>query len=681
MPFLFSTERVLLGLAAGAIAATIVLLVSPTGPMRTLEGLSAELRFRIEHHREGGVAPDSSIVIVDIDEETLRRARGEFGRWPWPAAAHRAILETVGLGAPRVVGYAIPIREGIPAGAGFSGGPPTIYALVFEEPLAGPATGASGQTPPESSAELFGPKEQETESAEQEPAAHPGLRPFALPLSVPPPDPLASAVPAFATVATPPPALLSGAAGIGAVLDASEPEGVSRGAFLLALHQDGIYPSLPLALALGGVSGYDRLGLAGRRLTLDDGMIPLNRGRFRPHWRGGWSDSPFPIVPAWRLLEAHRRVAADRPPGVDLSRFAGKTVIVGASAASIGQFVPSPFGASQPASLLYATALYTLQSSDFLRVLPDGWEILFTIAAVVVTGLLAGLARGTGWRAVVETLVLILIASIAIGPFVSSGWIVPWVAPSLGALLAVVGADLGHGWAERRRRGEIQEAFGKFIPPNVVEDIADERKTIERRLERREITILFADVRNFTALAEEFDPERIAEQLNEFLSSMVEAVFRHDGTLDKYLGDGLMAFFGAPLPDPDHPGHACRAATGMLSRLEKLNSRWEKSGGPRFELGIGIHTGEALVGFIGDERRRMEYTAIGGAVNLASRLERLTRKREVPVIVSASTAERVGDAGVTVRRLEAATIRGRSEPVEVYALEPPHARDYYTEQE
>ena len=295
------------------------------------------------------------------------------------------------------------------------------------------------------------------------------------------------------------------------------------------------------------------------------------------------------------------------------------------------------------------------------------------IAALVTAliALLAGLviAAGRSARGAAVRLLALLAGwtAVALAAFFARGAILPWAGPVLGAIVAYGAAGAGSWLTEGRRHRETKRAFGKFVPPGVVETIAADPR-LRHRVERREITVLFADVRGFTSIAEREGAERTVETLNELFSAMVDAVFRHGGTLDKFLGDGLLAFFGAPLPQPDHAARACRAAIEMLDRLERLNAQWTASARPTLAMGIGIHSGPAVVGFVGDPERRLDYTAIGDTVNLASRLQVQTKELHERIIVSAATARQAGDA-FPFRDLGETRVRGRAEPVTVLALE------------
>jgi len=208
-----------------------------------------------------------------------------------------------------------------------------------------------------------------------------------------------------------------------------------------------------------------------------------------------------------------------------------------------------------------------------------------------------------------------------------------------------------------------RERLGRYFSPQVATLVAAGAMTSDA--ERREVTVLFADLRDFTRLAEGLDPREVVVLLNRFHSAMVEVVFAHGGTLDKYLGDGLMVYFGAPVAQPDQAARAMRCALGMQEALTKLNRRGGVPAAQALRMGIGVHTGVAVVGDIGAESRR-EFTVIGDAVNVAARLEQLTKQYGFPVLVSASTVAAT-DGAMPFHLVDRVSLRGRSEAVEVYA--------------
>jgi adenylate cyclase len=229
-----------------------------------------------------------------------------------------------------------------------------------------------------------------------------------------------------------------------------------------------------------------------------------------------------------------------------------------------------------------------------------------------------------------------------------------------------VGAAINAMAIALRERETLKGALARYVSQHVAENIIADNKLPELKGGRRRITVLFCDIRNFTRFANALPPEEVVAFLNEYFAEMIEAIFRNQGTLDKFLGDGLMAVFGAPLDDPQHELHAVTAALEMQQRLASLRERWH---GDKAEIasGIGIHTGDAIVGNIGSEQR-MEYTAIGDTVNIASRLEFATKEHRCEILLSESTVEALGDA-FSLRRIGDIQCRGVAQPLTIYAVE------------
>jgi adenylate cyclase len=267
--------------------------------------------------------------------------------------------------------------------------------------------------------------------------------------------------------------------------------------------------------------------------------------------------------------------------------------------------------------------------------------------------------------------------------FVVKGICVPVVMPTLtiGSVF-VVTTVLNYVFKERQAR-EIHSMFASYVSPRIVQELMKSPSKATLGGQRKELTMLFSDLVGFTTFSEHRPAEDVVDQLNEYLSAMTDVIFRWNGTLDKFVGDEIVVFWGAPLDQPDHAELAVRCALEMQARLMDLQSKWEAQGKPILENGIGINTGVVLVGNIGAEGKKMDYTMIGDQVNLAARFQGLTRMLGHPILLTEFTAAKLGlgsDGGKPVaqrgghdelqlRKLQVVTVKGRQAPVGAYTVE------------
>ena len=242
-------------------------------------------------------------------------------------------------------------------------------------------------------------------------------------------------------------------------------------------------------------------------------------------------------------------------------------------------------------------------------------------------------------------------------------WITPVAAPMMAVvLIAILNLATGH-FIESKARQAVVALFGQYVSPKLVQRMAREPSAYPMESQNKRLTILFADIRGFTRIAESMDPQVLREYLNTFLTRMTEVIHQHQGTVDKYMGDAIMAFWGAPVDDLEQEDHAVVAAIAMQDAAEELSRDFARRGLPPLVIGIGINSGTARVGDMGSQLRRA-YTAIGDAVNLAARLEALTKRYGLPVLVGEMTARQV--IRVEMMPLGEADVPGRTERVRVF---------------
>jgi adenylate cyclase len=350
----------------------------------------------------------------------------------------------------------------------------------------------------------------------------------------------------------------------------------------------------------------------------------------------------------------------------DPAQVKGKAVLVGVTLLGNYDQRVTPFAAFEPGVFIHASLLSNILKEDFLtRPAPLTFlELGFILLSALLLAMV--LPRvGFRWK-------LVVIASL-LGGYLgfdqlmfTRGWQLATLLPAVNVLAcAFTVIFLGYLSADTERQ-RLAQAFQYRVGPKVMQEMMLHPEKFKQGGERRELSVLFSDIRGFTSIAERMSPEELTRFINEYLTPMTDIVFETDGTLDKYIGDAVMAFWGAPVDQADHAQRACTAALKMLERLEGLKKEWRAAGRPDFDIGVGINSGPMSVGFMGSKIRG-DYTVMGDAVNLASRLEGTNKEYETRILISESTWEQVKDH-FTGRRLGAVRVKGKRRPVRIYEL-------------
>jgi adenylate cyclase len=347
--------------------------------------------------------------------------------------------------------------------------------------------------------------------------------------------------------------------------------------------------------------------------------------------------------------------------------FRGKLVLVGVTATAVADVRVTPFDGTFPGVEIHANVLDNILRRDFIY--KPKWAVLVEIAVILTLAVLLGVVLHYT-RGVVGALVTVALLA---GYLVASQWAfliygfpLSLVYPVLTIALVYPAISLQHYLTEEVEKRKIRDAFGLYLSPHFARLVSEHPEMLALGGDKRELTVLFSDIRGFTTISEGLDPEALVDLLNEYLGAMTDEIFAHDGTLDKYIGDAIMALWGAPIPQADHAVRACNAALGMITRLQALDQSWRMRGLPELDIGVGINTGPMVVGNMGSARR-LSYTVMGDNVNLGSRLEGLTKLYGSRIIASESTVRAAADA-FCVRELDLVRVKGKRLPVRIFEV-------------
>ncbi|HQN65881.1 MAG TPA: adenylate/guanylate cyclase domain-containing protein [Methylophilus sp.] len=651
--------RTLLSLLVIAAALLHVSGVSPIGFLNKLENFSYDLRLNLLMSR--GIDP--RVVIVDIDEKSL----SEQGRWPWGRNRLAAMVDTLfdyyhidtlgfdvvfaekdessGLKNLLQIQRTYLQDDAALARAIEKIKPQLDYDQVFADSLKGRKVvlgyyflhnqGASkiGQLPQPvlSSAEISN-KDSQAETALGFGANLASLQEHALAAGHFNPQP--------------------------------EKDGITRKVALLTPYQGGYYDALSVAVAKAyfnqtklrpkyariGVSrrysGLESIVLADKEMPVDDRLSAL------VPYRGG--QGSFPYVSASDVL--NQKVPADT--------LQGKIVLVGTTAPGLMDLRATPVQSAYPGVEIHANLIAGILDSN-IKARPG-----YMLGAEFIMVLLAGfllivlLNRVNPARATLVTLVLLAVivgSSFVLWQF--ANLVLP-LATSLVLIGLLYILNMSYGFfVESRGKRQLARVFGHYVPPELVEEMAGNPESINLAGESRDMTVLFCDIRGFTTIAEQMDPAQLSLMMSEFLTPLTQIIHQNRGTIDKYMGDAIMAFWGAPLKDPQHARNALQTALQMQAAVKHISDGFVIKGWPPIEMGFGLNSGNMVVGNMGS-RFRMAYTVMGDAVNLASRLEGLTKLYDVNIIVSEAMKDQVPE--FAYRYLDTVRVKGKDKAVAIF---------------
>ena len=626
-------SRTIIFLSISIIVSILVIFLFRYDPaiLKGIDLKMTDVRFKLRR----GLKPDPKIVIVAIDQKSIN----ELGRWPWSRALIAKLIDNLADYGVKTMALDIVFSE--------------RSDLESDRALAN-AIKKAGNV-------ILGyffryNKEEMYDSSVKALKEHKiGLIRFMgrEVKKIP--------VPRFPFVELNIPILSKEAKGFGFFNISPDKDGICRNYNLIALYDNSFYPSLALAVAKDYFSiepmisiasyGVDSISIGRKKVISDE------NGRCVINYYG--DSRLFNIVSAVDIINKK----------IPSNYLKDKIVFIGVTEIGIYDVRATPVDPVFPGVLIHATVLSNILQNRFL--IRDGrviaLEVLFIIIFPILMAFMLSVVRNTFFSILILGVTVSVYGITNIRLFSNYSLNLGMLYPILSTFFTYIGCEAYRNLVEVKKSKFLQKAFSSYISPELVSQIVRNPDLLKLGGEKKEVTILFSDIRGFTNISEKFPPETIVQILNKYLSPMTNIVLSNKGTLDKYIGDAIMAIYNAPLDIKDHPLLACKTAVEMIRALDKVNQEFKGMGFPIIDIGIGINTGEAIVGNMGTDIR-FDYTAIGDTVNLSSRLESLNKLYKTRIIVSEFTKKRVNDKEFKFRELDRIRVKGKRIPITIYEL-------------
>ncbi len=635
-----SVKKLLLGLTAGGIGFALAVALWIPGWLDTWEGKTWD--WRVNLLAKPGPATDR-IRLILLDQNSLDWGKKENALgWPWPREIYTVILDFCRRQGAKAVVFDVLFTEPSTYGAdddrslgeAIKNGPPFVGSAF----LSGTA-GTDRSWPaslPEPKIRVDGLSHWLKETGAGGGPSPQGVFP----------------VPEVAAAS-------------GVLADTHlnpDPDNVYRRVRLFSVFDGRILPTPALGALIAGAPEtpltIDRgaLTVGGKRIPIDD------RGAALLNFRG--ASGTHKSYSAAAVIQSELRMKnGEEPliPGKDL--FREKYVFFGLTAPGLFDLRPTPVSGIYPGVEIHATALDNILSSDFMRPAPKAALLALTLLLTLLAGVATARASGIGASLLVYGLFLLLPALLAAAAYRAGFWL-PLVVQETGVAVTLFSAGVIYYTTEGRQKLFIKNAFKQYLSPAVIEELIRYPERLKLGGERRLLSIFFSDLEGFTGISEGLEPEALTALLNDYLTAMTDIIHEEGGTVDKYEGDAIIAFWNAPLPQPDHAARCVRAALRCQEKLAGMRPALRERVGKELRMRIGINSGPAVVGNLGSHTR-FDYTMLGDAVNLASRLEGINKQFGTYTIISQATLDLLA-GGVPVRELSRVAVVGRREAVTIY---------------
>ena len=635
--------------------------------METLENKSLDLRFLMR----GAKDPGNKVVIVDVDDKSI----AELGRWPWTRARMAELVERLSSDGAKVAVFDIIFSEK-ENGLTSAQADALAKSSVDGEARRFVMGSVSGDHSFKDAISDFGkvvlpvvlqvPKEGEKLQADDGPPDYAENSAFRVIKGKEDEFTYLDAV----AMTSPVPELGEAASSSGHIYAYLDADGAMRWEALVVRYDDMYYPSLGLAAVkeYKGLPAEEMTLMMGEGVKLGDTFIPTDEhGCMLINYYG--KERTFKYYPFADVLKGR----------VEPGAFKDKIVLIGTSALGIYDLRVTPFSGNMPGVEKHANVIENILNRDFLvrRESMKTVNVMVFLGLALVLGFALprlGAVNGTALAAVLLGLswTACYVALTRFGTWLNM------VYPTLEVVAVALSVTSYRFLIEEKKARSIKKIFASYVTPKIVEQLSKNPELAKLSGERKEITVLFSDVRGFTTFSESRQPEEVVARLNEYMSAMTDIIFSFDGTVDKFVGDEIMAFWGAPLPQEDQAERAVLCAAKMVSRLREMQQQWAREGKAPLDMGIGINTGEVVVGNMGAEGRKMDYTIIGDSVNLGARVETLTRNYNAHILISEYTYKKLmgrvdaGKAaldGVGFKELDSVKVKGKAQPVVIYRVD------------